>query len=249
VCEPGEVDALVHCAGVVDEDFSSDPERALRAATLGAEALVQSAVAHGARHLVYVSSAHVYGPLVGHVDENTQLDPRSDYAIAHFATEQVFRRHTSAEVSGLALRPCAVFGDLPDLGTFRRWALIPFAFPREIAKSGTIVINSTGHQRRNFVGTEDIAHTLDYWLTTPHLGWSVINPVGRSTMSVLDFALMCAELRSEISGTPGEVRRQEPQGPTPGEDFEYSSRYAVAQGEQDLRLASARLIASILGEE
>src|SRR5690349_6499314 len=63
-----DVDALVHCAGVVDEDFVADPGRAFRQATFGASKLVERAIAGGARRIAYVSSAHVYGPMVGRID-------------------------------------------------------------------------------------------------------------------------------------------------------------------------------------
>ncbi len=55
---------LVHCAEVVDEDFS-DPERAFRQATLGMAALVRRAAQLGVERFAYISTAHVYGPLVG----------------------------------------------------------------------------------------------------------------------------------------------------------------------------------------
>ena len=241
----GSVDALVHCAGVVDEDFLDDPARALRSATTGADALVRAVVAAGARRIAYISSAHVYGPMVGYRDEAIPPDPRSDYAIAHYATEQIFKRQTSTEVSGLALRPCAVFGDLPDPSGFRRWSLIPFSFPRDAAQSGHIVIRSTGEQRRNFVGTDDIASTVSRWLDSAPMGWSAINPLGANTMSVFEFARLCVEVAEDEIGRTVEVTRQLPGGPTPGEDFEYASRSPIALGNQDLRAALARLMGAI----
>lgn len=243
--EFGSVDALVHCAGVVDEDFLDDPSRAFLSATVGADALVRAAVAAGARQLTYISSAHVYGPMVGYKDEASPPDPRSDYAIAHYATEQIFKRQTSASVSGLALRPCAVFGGLPDPSGFRRWSLVPFSFPRDAARMGSIVIRSTGEQRRNFVGTEDIASTLARWLDSAPEGWSAINPLGGTTMSVFEFGQTCAKITEEMTGRTVEVTRQLPGGPTPGEDFEYASRSPIAMGDQDLRAFLAGLMGSI----
>lgn len=244
----GELDTLVHCAGVVDEDFVADPERAFRSALLGADALVGAALAAGARQLVYVSSAHVYGPMTGHKDETYSPDPRSNYAIAHYATEQVFKRRTSPGVAGLALRPCAVFGDLPDPSAFRRWSLIPFSFPRDAAQSGHIVLRSTGEQRRNFVGTDDIAGTIAQWLDSGPMGWSVINPLGVHAMSVFEFAQTCATIAAEMTGRAVEVTRQPPNGPTPGDDFDYASTSSMASGSQDLRFTLSRLIGAVRAE-
>jgi len=236
------IDALVHCAGVVDEDFRDNPERAMAMAVFGADALVTRARAAGARRLVYISSAHVYGPMVGRVDEASPFNPVSNYAIAHFATEQVFRRQVAADVAALALRPCAVFGDLADPAGFRRWSLIPFSFPRDAVREHGITIRSTGEQRRNFVGTRDIASTLAAWLAAAPEGWSAINPLGSFTGTVFEFATLCAEVAQELTGTPCTVTRVPPAGPTPGDDYDYASLSPYARGDQPLRETLVRLM-------
>lgn len=246
--EPGPLDALVHCAGVRDEDFHGDPEGAMRMAVFGADALVASAVAAGAKRVVYVSSAHSYGPLVGLVDENTAVNPLSDYAIAHFATEQVFRRHVADDVTAAVLRPCAVFGDLPDFEHFRRWSLIPLSFPRDAVVDRAITIRSTGEQRRNFVGTEDIADCCERWLDGAPGGWDVLNPIGELTTSVYEFAQMCASVAEELSGQPCTVSRVTPHGSTVGDDFDYTTRSALAPGTQDARSTVARLMQALMQE-
>ena len=241
-----QIDALVHCAGVVDEDFRDAPERAFHKATLGADALVEKAVAAGAQRLSYVSSAHVYGPMVGRIDETAPANPLSNYAIAHFATEQVFRRHVGVGVSTLMLRPCAVFGDLMEPSSFRRWTLIPFSFPRDAVTQGEIVIRSTGNQRRNFVGTHDIATVIADWLARPAEGHRVVNPIGATSSSVHEFALRCARLAKDHLGHACAIRRIEPTGPTPGDDFDYRSVQG-AGGEQSIDEFVVRLMRQIEG--
>jgi UDP-glucose 4-epimerase len=235
------IDALVHCAGVVDEDFRDDPGRAIRMALFGADALARGAVEAGAKRLVYLSSAHVYGPMIGCIDENSAINPVSDYAIAHFAAEQAFRRQVTAGVAALALRPCAVFGDLKSPSSFRRWSLIPFSFPLNAMNDHAIVIRSSGEQRRDFVGSEDIARTLRNWLDADAQGWSVINPVGRTSSSVHEFALLCARISEEITGIPCPIRREEADGPTPGADFDFRSISGLTVSEQPLDAFVRRL--------
>lgn len=236
------IDALVHCAGVVDEDFHYNPERAMAMAVFGADALVIRACKAGATRLAYISSAHVYGPMVHRIDEASPLNPVSNYAIAHFATEQVFRRQATGAVAALALRPCAVFGDLADPAGFRRWSLIPFSFPREAMQRHQITIRSTGEQRRNFVGTADIAATLMAWLSLPTPGWSAINPLGAFTGTVFQFAQLCAEVSQDMTGIPCAIARVPPQGPTLGDNYDYASLSPIAQGHQPLRETLARLM-------
>lgn len=240
------IDALIHCAGVVDEDFVEDPRRAMQMAMFGADALVQRAVRAGASRLAYISSAHVYGPMRGHIDERNPANPVSNYAIAHFATEQVFRRYAQGGIAAAALRPCAVFGGLADPARFRRWSLIPFSFPRDAVIDHHIVIRSTGEQRRNFVGTEDIAECCNRWLDQATSGWMGLNPLGATTSSVHDLAKTCAALSETITGRPCKITRVAPTGADVGSDFSYESVYGLTQGRQSMQDALERLMHAIL---
>jgi UDP-glucose 4-epimerase len=191
------IDALVHAAGVVDEDFS-DPPRAFRQAIDGTNALVAAARAAGVKRLCYISSAHVYGPFTGRIDENAPPDPRSDYAIAHFATEQILRRAAADDFRVLILRPCAVFGLPPQ--NFRRWSLVPFEFPRQAVETGRIALRSHGLQRRNFVGTGDVARVIAAWLARDTAVFERINPIGARTGTVLALARTCAREFEALTG-------------------------------------------------
>jgi UDP-glucose 4-epimerase len=216
-------DALVHAAGVTDEDLA-EPARAA-AKTKGARALLAAARDAGIRRFAYVSSAHVYGPLEGMIDESRPPDPRSDYARAHMAVESLFRE--TAEANGAALliaRPCAAYGLPPSLERFARWSLIPFDFPRQ-ALAGRIVLKSHGAQRRNFVPVEGLGNLVGWWLGLGRSGVTVANAPGRDEMSVYDFALLCATIAGAITGRRCEVvRPQEPQPAAPA--LEYRTRVA-----------------------
>jgi UDP-glucose 4-epimerase len=214
-------DALVHAAGVTDEDFA-DPARG-RAKTDGARALLAAAREAGIRRLAYISSAHVYGPLEGMIDESRPPDPRSDYARAHLAAESLFRE--AAEVSGGALliaRPCAAYGLPPSLERFARWSLIPFDFPRQ-ALTGRIVLKSHGEQRRNFVPVEGLGNLVGWWLGLGRDGVTLANAPGRDEMSVYDFASLCATISGALAGRPCEVIRPAQSAP-PAAALEYRTR-------------------------
>ncbi len=214
--------ALVHAAGVTDEDFA-DRARALRKANAGAACLVQSALAAGLTRLAYISSAHVYGALEGRIDESRPADPRSDYARAHLATEDVFRAAAErAGVGVLIARPCAAYGMPPALAAFARWSLIPFDFPHQ-ACGGRIVLKSSGEQRRNFVPAEGLGNLAGWWLGHAAPGVLVANAPGKAEMSVYDFARLCAKICTTRTGRPCEVVRPAPSGPAPLA-FEYRTR-------------------------
>jgi UDP-glucose 4-epimerase len=245
------VEVLVHCAGVVDEDFQSDPVKAFRHATSGTAALVARAIACGVRRLAYISSAHVYGPFVGTISEDTPTNPLSDYAIAHFASEQIFRRSVHAGARVAVFRPNAVFGVPPDFAAFRRWSLIPFAFPRDAIMLNKIVLKSSGEQRRNFVGSADVAESVGRWLDDGDAApvFFVNNPVGRTSSTVWEFAGLCAGAAERLTGKHCELVRVQPSaGPANGQ-FNYTSCDAVHVGTSDLTATTNVIMEHFLNTE
>ncbi len=218
-------DALVHCAGVIDEDFRSDAAAAFAQATIGTRLLVEQALSSGVKLAVNVSTSHVYGPPHGIQDEFTPPAPTTDYAIAHYASERFFVR-SADEMAVMVLRPNAVFGFPRSLVTFRRWNLIPFSFPAEGLYKGEIALRSSGEQHRNFVSTDDLADDVSEFLVGGHgPGLRIVNPVGADSLTVHAFALRCAEVVERLTGNPCPVRRPPSAPPEPGLDFAYSTRW------------------------
>ena len=234
-------DALVHCAGVVDEDFKANPEAAFLHATAGTSALLKISLAAGVKRLIYISSAHVYGYLAGKLDETSPPNPLSDYAIAHYASEQIFRRFASiAGCSCVILRPCAAYGWPQDLKLFRRWSLIPFSFPLE-AMRGKIVLRSYGEQRRNFISTSAIATYIQFALARDTMNTQVWNPVGSDNLSVYDFAFKVAALTEKIVGKSCLIERPNPPEKTQP-SLNYTSRYLSPQRDDCLTSFLSKLI-------
>lgn len=187
---------VVHCAGVTDEEFAADGAAAWRRAIEATRRLATYLTLTGVRRVVYVSTAHVYGPLAGPVSERSAPDPRSDYAIAHYAAEQILRR---IGIPGGVVRPCAVYGDPPDLQRFARWSLTPFAFPRMALERQDIRLASIGSQRRNFVAAEGVADCVAALLEEPG-SWRIVNPVGARTLSIREWAELVAARAALLTG-------------------------------------------------
>jgi UDP-glucose 4-epimerase len=191
-------DAVVHCAGVTDEEFAADRPAAWRRGIEATSRLADLMRSAGVTRVVYVSTAHVYGPLRGPVSERSVPDPRSDYALAHFAAEQILRR---AGFTGGVVRPCAVFGDPPDLARFARWSLVPFAFPRMAIDQAEIALATAGSQRRNFIAASSVARCIAA-LLAPADGWRVLNPVGTASLTIREFAELVAARAARVTGAP-----------------------------------------------
>ena len=202
-------DVLIHCAGVVDEDFHDHSLVRLSSILTGADYLAKAASKAGAKRVVYISSSHIYGRQEEKIDESCMVNPLSYYAITHYCTEQLFKSHFSGiDQASLVLRPNAVYGSLHDIKRFNRWTLIPFSFPLETWARNTITLKSSGMQRRNFVSARSIAQMISNWITNPiTVQNSICHPIGRVTESVYDFAQRCTKLAAEITYLDYAVKR------------------------------------------
>lgn len=240
-------DALVHAAGITDEEFKH-PAAAWARSTVHTASLLDAARKAGVKRHVYISSAHVYGPLIGDITEARPANPLGDYAVAHYAAEQIFRRE--AELRGadvLILRPCAVYGLPPVLARFKRWSLIPFSFPRELVQTGRIVLKSDGEQRRNLVAADTIAGTVAAFLREPAASGRcrVQNPVGPDEETVFAFANRCVVLYEAETGAKGRVERPEPgPGPRPA-PLTYRSAYSSVGAASTLDVTIRALFARL----
>ncbi|MFD5516291.1 NAD-dependent epimerase/dehydratase family protein [Streptomyces sp. NPDC127066] len=104
------IDAVVHCASLVDGDGQS----LRRVNDLGTRALVDEALRHGVRRIVYVSTAAVYGR--GPFRDAEPADLVQAPASATSRTRAAAERHVLA-AGGTVLRPHLVYG------TGDRWVL------------------------------------------------------------------------------------------------------------------------------
>jgi UDP-glucose 4-epimerase len=214
----------VHAAGVTDEECTADPAAALQRAALATPKILESAVNAGIEKLVYISSAHVYGPFEGKISENSAANPLTLYAQCHFLAEQAFRlcaiRHRKPV---LVLRPCAVYGMPLSIERFGRWSLIPYEFPRSAAERQKIEIRSSGLQSRNFVSNKWIANMVSDFLKSPQESKVHIrNPIGADDINVREFAMRCSRAYQLVTGKRCEVSWREAD-PAPDSTFEYRS--------------------------
>lgn len=250
--DPGALagcDALVHAAGITDEDLTENPAQAWSRATAGTSRLLQAARQAGISRVVYISSAHVYGPLEGDITEARPANPMGEYGLAHFATEQLLRRAARSDgLDVLILRPCAVYGLLRDPARFRRWSLIPFSFPRDLLQTGRIVLKSDGEQHRNFVSATAIGAEVAAFLADHPLPGRcrVQNAVGADDMTVHAFAQLCVQTLAPLMDGRGRVERPAPRpGPKPA-PLAYRSGYTSAEAHSTL-IDTIRALAASLG--
>lgn len=201
-------DTLIHAAGVIDEDFKTSSREGFLKGTYAAKKISESAFDAGVRTFVYISSAHIYGPLNGALSENSPPNPISDYAISHYATEQIMRRTANKDKSGriLILRPCATYGVPAEIKRFQRWTLIPFQFPQKIVRDRKIELWAGSNKiSRNYISAKGIGEHVAQYVSAGTNGVTIRNPVGAYAASVYDFAKLNAAIYIRLTGNTCDV--------------------------------------------
>lgn len=245
----GDVDVLVHCAGVTDEDFRSRSAEAFVQSSIGLNTLIQKAIGSKIKRVIYISTSHVFGKQVGTIDETSPSNPLSDYAIAHYAAEQTLKRNASSFENVFILRPNAVFGEPVFIDKFDRWSLIPYSFPLEAVYTQKVVLRSSGEQNRNFISTFDVARYVERLLDRRgDQSFEIINAIGKDTMSVYQFGLKCAEIYRRLTGEDCSVERPELRPQTEEKEFFYLSNFDFPMERDDIEIATTRLIDAIARE-
>lgn len=236
-------DTLVHCAGVVDEDFKESSKPGFLKGTYAAKKLAEAAFDAGVRTFIYVSSAHIYGPLTGRIDENSPPNPVSDYGISHYATEQVFRRTAAKDKAGrfMILRPCATYGMPKSLDGFNRWTLVPFLFPKKATQDGKIHLLAGSDQvLRNFISAKAIGQHIAAFLGKNSESLT-INALGPYQASILDFARLSADVYKDVTGQDCPVTMADGTSSFPTA-LDYASIHKNQPEGEDIRDFTAQLI-------
>lgn len=212
---PGAI--VVHTAS--PRDYLSDPLETFRANTEGLLATFEAAARAGARHVVYMSSAEVYGELADAAIPTSEeragrldpADPRSIYGESKRMAEVLGA--TLAGQSGIpftAVRASNLYGPGQRLDDGR----VPMAFMRAARERGRVRVASDGTARRSpcFVwdGLVQLAAVLD----PARADGSPINighPSGE--LSIQELAAACAELGGCGAGAV-DVGDAPPSGPS-----------------------------------
>lgn len=206
----GDVDVFIHCASITDEDFAQDSLKAYQRSTYNYTLLLDKIIESGVKAIITFSTAHVYGRLDDIISEDYPVNPLSDYAIAHYAAEQILQRYSiQSKIKAFVIRPVAVYGIPKHIDSFKRWHLIPYSFPISCVYDQNIVLKSSGKQKRNFISTKDLCGYVEAIIANMKLfgNYTIINPVGYDTISVYEFAKKCSAIYEKLSNEECVVTR------------------------------------------
>jgi len=185
-CERATV--IIHLAAINEIDCLRNPESAVNINTLGTLKLLRSAEKNGVNKIIYFSTAHVYGELIGKITENTLPRPTHPYAITHKAAEDfILASHHEKKIIGIVLRLSNSFG-VPERHQVNRWTLVVNDLCKQVVTTGEMVLNSSGLQRRDFITLDDVCRAVDHTITLSDVeyGDGVFNLGGENALRIID---------------------------------------------------------------
>ena len=149
-------DSLVHLAarhfGVRESHVDAS---AFEVNVSGSHSVVTAAIAAGISHVVFASSAAVYGELRGEIaDESHPTHPRTPNGSAKLAVEEFLHRSSHDQsLASTVLR----FANLYGPGSTSQYESAVHAFVERISRGESPVIDGSGNQTRDFVSVRDAA--------------------------------------------------------------------------------------------
>ena len=168
------VQAIIHFAGsIVVPESVADPLKYYRNNIGGALGLIEAAVAGGVRHIIFSSTATVYGlPEVTPIPENAPILPISPYGRTKAMTEDILRDVSAAHaVNHCILRYFNVAGADPQgrAGQSTKGAthLIKVAAEAAVGKRTHVDVNGRDYSTIDGTGVRDYIHVSD--LAAAHL--------------------------------------------------------------------------------
>ena len=194
------VDVVINLAGMNAIDCSKDPVGALLVNSVYTTQLLQSAIRHGVKRFIYISTAHVYdSPLVGDINENNCPKNLHPYATSHRAGEDTVRSaHQKGNIEGVIVRLSNAIG-APVSKDINCWMLLVNDICRQVVSCKQIILRTDGSQKRNFVAMKDVCIALSHLISLNFeiIGDGIFN-LGGKTIKVIEMAKLVQERSKEI---------------------------------------------------
>ena len=227
------IDAIIHMAGMNAKDCASDPVSALQVNAVATARLLQAAVRQGVRRFVHLSTAHVYGnPLTGVIGEENCPVSLHPYAVSHRTGEDVVLDfHQRGEIEGVVIRLSNAFG-APAHKEANCWMLLVNNICRQAAETDSIVLHSTGVQRRDFIPLTDACAAIKHLLELPirNVGDGLFNVGGRWAPTILEMTERVAARIHAATGRRLEILRKTDQSPSQESVLNYKIEKLIATG-------------------
>jgi UDP-glucose 4-epimerase len=183
-------DRLINAAAINEVDINNNISTTYDVNVTLTRYLVELAHKHKIREFIYISTFHVYGNSTDVIDVDLICEPKNDYGLTHYLSEQIVGiLGKTYGINTLIIRPTNIYGCPVNMSLFNRWSLVPFAFIKDAIEEKSIKIRSSGLQVRNFVSVLDV---LKATLLIERM--DIVNAYGLDTLTIREFALKIASV-------------------------------------------------------
>jgi UDP-glucose 4-epimerase len=183
------IETIIHLAGPDAHTNFEDPDILIKRHVGLTRRLFQSAQRNNVKHFIYFSTIHVYGKnLQGTVTEETKPIPVHPFAEAHLEAENIIKSH-SKEIVATIIRCSNTFGT-PYFENEKCWKLVVNDLCRSAFQNGRLIINSSGHDYRNFIAMDEVARALHHLLELNNENeiHNIYNLGSSNTVRIIDIA-------------------------------------------------------------
>jgi len=153
----GNVDIIIHCA-TANDIVSRDFQKSLLLNVSGTKNVLEYAQRNSIKKFIYLSTIQLFGKeLKGTITNYTENNCDSLYSLSHSFGEELCRLFSlNSKFKIIIARPTNVYG-VPLLPTIKRNTLVPKSFVIDSIVNGSITLNSSGNQYRNFIHNDELS--------------------------------------------------------------------------------------------
>jgi UDP-glucose 4-epimerase len=180
-------DCVIHTA-TANESKAGNLKAALASTFNGTHNLIEHSLKIGVKKFIYISSTQVYAESEGILTEESEVQPKSNYALQHYLTEELIQYYSPKFQQGAkVLRVANVFsGTLTALRD--RSSLVPTSFILEGLKSGRITLRTSGMQSRSFISDISVGNICLNIARSKIEGFQIINVGSDFQPTILEVA-------------------------------------------------------------
>lgn len=227
------IDAVIHAAGMNAHDCATDPVGALEFNGVATARLIDASIRVGVQKFLYFSTAHVYAsPLQGSISEDACPRNMHPYASSHLAGENaVLNAAKCKKIKSMVLRLSNVFGP-PAHNDVNCWTLLVNELCRQAVSDEKLTLRSSGLQRRDFVGIQDMCRAVSHvlGLNKEQIGDGVFNVGGAWAPRVIDMTELIQARCLAVLGFTPQIIRPESHGMEATHELDFRIDRLLASG-------------------
>lgn len=152
------VDVVVHAAAYISvKESMRKPALYFKNNVAGTVNVAYACLSRGVRHLIYISSAAVYGdPIILPISETHPTNPISPYGLSKLMGEEAVKFYGKRGLKYAILRLFNVYGP----GQSSTYAGVISRFVQRLREGKPLIIYGDGEQMRDFIHVYDVAEAI-----------------------------------------------------------------------------------------